>query len=814
MTMEIPSEARVVIIGGGIIGCSVAYHLTKEGVSDVLLLERKQLTSGTTWAAAGLVAQLRATKPMTELAVYGSKLYETLEAETGQSTGYVQSGSLLVAQTEDRLHEYRRGEALGKALGIDVHPVDMEEAKRLVPFLETEGLAGAYHMPGDGQTDPSRTAQALAKGAVNRGAKIVEGVVVTGIGTCNNAVTGVYTDHGNVKCEIVVNCAGMWGREVGKMVGVAVPLFAAEHMHMVTAPVEGAFHGMTTVRDFDGYIYLREESGGLLLGGFEPKAKPWGRKGIPETFSFTELPEDWDQFELFLETGIKRFPVLENAEIRHLTVVPESFTPDNAYMLGEAPGMKNFFVACGMNSVGIASAGGAGKALSEWILQGYPETELTSLDVKRYHPWQINLSYLVERTREVVGVLYHRHYPFRQRETARPVIRSVVHHRLAEMNACFGEAFGWERANWFAPDGVEPVYRYTWDRPDWLEYSAAEHMAVREGVGVYDLSSMAKFRLEGPDAEKILQKICAANLHINTGRIVYTPLLNERGGFEADLTVTKLDADTFFIVTAGANAIRDADRIRRSIPAGGRALLTDVTHAYTMLAVMGPKSRDLLQRITDDDLSSEAFPYRTAKTIDLAYARPLALRISYVGELGWEFYIPAGFAVTVFDALFAAGKDLGLKPVGLTAVDSLRLEKGYRHFGSDITPDDTPLEAGLGFTVAMKKGDFIGRDALMKQRTDGIKRKLVMFPLNDPQPLIYHDEPIYRNGTFAGLNTHGAYAHHLGAAAGMVYLENPDGVTEEWIRDARYEIDLEGRMIPVTIHTKPPYDPTGARMKE
>jgi 4-methylaminobutanoate oxidase (formaldehyde-forming) len=702
MSNQLPTHSQVVIIGGGIVGCSVAYHLTKLGWKDIVLLERKQLTSGTTWAAAGLIGQLRASREMTNLAKYGTELYARLEEETGQATGYKTTGALGVAQTEDRNREWLRGAAMARAFGIEMFQISSKEAQDLVPLLNTDDLVSVFYLPKDGQTNPVDTAQALAKGARMGGTKIIEGVKVLDVHVKNGAVCGVSTDKGDIACEYVVNCGGMWGREIGKMVGVSIPLHAAEHMHMVTKPIEGLKKWMPTVRDFDGYVYFREEGGGLLMGGFEPVAKPWGMKGIPEDFMFTELQEDWDQFEIFMKSGLKRFPCLETAEVRHLSVVPESFTPDNAYMLGEAPGIKNFFVACGMNSVGIASAGGAGKALAQWIDQGYPEEDLWSVDIRRFFGWQQNSRYLHDRTVETVGLLYAHHYPYLQRTTARPVLCSPFHDRLAEHGAC------WQ---------------------NWFEFSAQEHMAVREGVGVYDLTSMHKYLFQGRDAEAVLQYICANDMGTPIGKIVYTQLLNERGGIEADLTVTRLAEDSYFIVTSVATGVRDFDWINRHTSDGAHAILTDVTHGYAMLAVMGPKSRELLQMLTDADLSNGGFPFGMAQQIDMAYTRPWALRISYVGEMGWELYIPTAFATGVFDTLMAEGTKFGLRLVGLHAVDSLRLEKGYRHWGSDITPDDTPFEAGLGFGVKFDKGDFIGRDALLQQKKSGLTRKLVIFTL-------------------------------------------------------------------------------------
>lgn len=813
MSNRLPSQARVVIIGGGIVGCSVAYHLTKNGWRDIALLERKVLTSGTTWAAAGLVGQLWASSALTKLAKYGTDLYANLEQETGQATGFIRCGSLRVARTQTRKSEYDRAAGMARSFGVEIEEITFEEARNLWPLLRTDDLVAVYYQPNDGHASPVDTAQAMAKGARMRGAGVFEGVKVSGIELKNGAVSAVNTDQGRIACEYIVNCGGMWAREIGKMVGASVPLLAAEHMHITTTSIKGVNHNLPVLRDMDGYIYFKAEGDGLLMGGFEPEAKPWGIDGIPETFEFTELAEDWDQFEIFMVNGIQRCPALEDAGIRHLTVVPESFTPDNKYMLGEAPGVKNFFVAAGMNSVGIASAAGAGKAISEWIIEGHPSEDLWEVDIRRFHGWQSNSRYLQDRITETVGLLYADHWPFKQPKTARSARCSPIHAELKARGACFGVVAGWERANWFAPKGVEPKYEYSWERQNWFEYSAAEHMAVRQGVGLYDLTSMANFRCQGRDAKVVLQRVCANEIDMPVGKVVYTQLLNERGGIEADLTVTRLAEDTYFIVTAGATEIRDFDWLNRHIPENSSAVLTNVSSAYAMFGVMGPKSRDLLSTLTDADLSNEAFPFATAQEIDFAYARPLALRMSYVGELGWELYVPTEFARGVFDALLKEGENLGLKLVGLHALDSLRLEKGYRHWGSDITPDDTPFEAGLGFAVKLDKGDFIGREALKRQQEKSLTRKLVMFTLDNPDALLYHDEPIYRNGKLVSSVTHGAYAHLLGCAMGMGYLKSADGISDEWIVNGRYEIDVEGQMVPAKAHVKAPYDPMNKRVR-
>ena len=813
MSVSVPDQAQVVIIGGGIVGCSTAYHLTKAGFKDVVLLERKELGSGTTHAAAGLLAQLRQNREMTNLAKYAIELYSKLEEETGVHTGFVKTGAIGVCQTEDRRLEWLRGSAMAKAFGIDMHEISLKKAEEMVPCLSTDGLVSAFYLPDDGQVDPILATQSLAKGARMGGAQIIENCKVTDINTKDGVVTGVSTEYGDIKAEIVVNCAGMWSRDLGKIVNVSLPLHAAVHLHAITMPIDGLKRHFPTIRDFDGETYIKEETGGILIGGFEKVAKPWGMKGIPENWKFTELAEDWDLLGIFMECGMQRFPQLAEAEIRHLAVCAESFTPDNAFMVGEAPGIKNFFVGCGMNSVGIASSAGVGRALSQWISQGYPDEQLWPVDVRRYFPWQRNEKYLHDRVVESVGILYEHHYPNRQRETARPAILSPVHHRLAENGACFSMIAGWERADWFAPEGVEPVHKYDWRKPNWIEHQKNEHLAVRHGVGMYDLTSMGNILVQGKDAESVLQNLCANDIAGPAGKVTYTPVLNERGGFESDLTVTKLDDETFFIVTAAGTTIRDLDYIKRRIPEGVICTATDVTHGYSMLAVMGPKSRDLLQALTKDDLSNEAFPFSTAQVIDLAYARVIAVRMSYVGELGWELYIQSNFSVPVFDAIMEEGKKHGLKLVGMQAVNSLRLETGYRHWESDITPDENPYEAGLGFGVKLDKGDFIGKEALIKAKEDGLKRKCVMFTLENPEIMLWGNEPVYRNGEYIDTLSSGAYGFEVGSAVGMGYLKNADGITNEWIKEGSYEIMVEGKGVPAKVHLGSPYDPKNERTK-
>lgn len=814
MAQTLPTQARVVIIGGGIIGCSVAYHLTKLGWKDVLLLERKKLTGGTTWHAAGLVRGMLYSSSLTKLATYTLGLYEGLEKETGQATGLKQNGSLSVANNEERWEEIRRGVSMARAFGVEAHLLTPREALDKWPLLNIEDLIGAAFFPRDGQCNPADTCMALAKGARMGGAKIVEGCKVTAIHTKDGRVTGVSTDQGDVTAEYVVNCAGMWGREVGLMAGVAVPLQAAEHFYVVTEPMD-APSNLPVMRDMDGCAYVKEDAGKLLIGAFEPNAKPWGMNGIPEDFCFDELPEDFDHFAPVLEAMMHRVPKLGQAGIRKFFNGPESFSPDQRYLLGEAPNLRNFFVAAGFNSIGIQSAGGVGMTLAHWIVEGHPPQDMWEVDIRRIMPHQNERSFLVERTSEALGLLYAMHWPYRQYETARGIRRTPLYARLRELNACFGEVAGWERPNWFAPAGVEPKYEYSFKRQNWFPYCGAEVKATRENVALYDQSTFAKFLVQGPDAEKVLQKICAADVGVAPGRAVYTQWLNERGGIEADLTVTRIAEDKYWIVTAAVTSVRDMAWLKRHSDGGARVGIDDITANYAVIGVMGPNSRTLLSKLTDAGLGNNSFPFGTSKEIEVAGAPVRATRISYMGELGWELYVPAEYAIRVFDRLLEAGAELGVKPAGMHAMDVCRIEKAYRHFGHDIAEEDTPIEAGLGFAVAYDKGvDFIGRDALLKQKAKGtLTKRMVQFALEDPEPLLYHNEPIYLDGKLAGYTSSANYGHHFGRAIAMGYVNHPDGVTADLIKNAKFELEVAGERLPARASLRPMYDPTSERMK-
>ncbi len=810
----LPDRAQVIIIGGGVVGCSLAYHLTRRGWTDVLLLERKQLTSGTTWHAAGLVGQLRATHNLTRLAQYTTELYQGLEAETGQPTGFRQCGSLAIASTPARMEELVRGASMASTFGLEVQLLGPAECAAKWPLMRADDIVGGVFLPKDGYTNPIDTTQALAKGAKQRGARIVEGVGVSAILHEGGRATGVMTEQGPVAADYVVNCAGMWARELAATCGVAVPLHAAEHFYVVTEAIPDFPADLPVLRDPDAVTYVKPEAGKILAGWFEPVAKPWGMGGVPRDFAFGHLPDDMDHIAPLLEATIARLPVLGKTGIRLFFNGPESFTPDDRYILGEAPELQRCFVAAGFNSIGIQSAGGAGKVLADWIVDGHPPMELWDVDIRRVMPFQVNARYLHDRTRESLGLLYAMHWPFRQPESARNVRRSPLHDRLAAAGACFGEVAGWERANWFGPPGSQPHYEYSYGRQNWFAASAAEHQAVRDAVGIFDQSSFAKYAVVGRDAEAVLNRISANNLAVPVGKVVYTQWLNDRGGIEADLTITREAEDRFLVVTAAATQVRDLHWLQQHIPADARATAIDITSGLATLSVMGPRSRDLLQSLTNADLSNAAFPFGTSQMIELGYARLRATRITYVGELGWELYIPSEFALNVYEAIIAAGPAFGLRHCGYHALNSLRMEKAYRHWGHDIADEDNPLQAGLGFAVAWDKpGGFIGREALLPLRGKVPQRRLLAFTLQAEQPLLYHNEPVWRDGVMVGRTTSGMFGHTIGRPVALGYVECAAGVAADWVAAGRFELEVAKQRFPATASLAPLYDPKGLRIK-
>jgi 4-methylaminobutanoate oxidase (formaldehyde-forming) len=814
MTDPLPTQARVVIIGGGVIGCSIAYHLTKLGWSDLILLERKRLTSGTTWHAAGLVGQLRATLNLTKLAQYTTRLYAGLEAETGQATGFVQRGSISIATTGERLEELRRGAAMARTFGLEVHTVSARDILNKWPLLNVDDVVGGVFLPDDGQTNPIDTTMALARGATMRGAQIVENLTVDGILAERGRATGVITERGAIAAEYVVLAAGMWSRQLAAACGVAAPLQACEHFYAVTEPFSGLTSDLPVLRDPDHCAYFKEDAGKLLLGAFEPNAKPWAVDGVPADFEFGELAADMDHFMPILEDAMRRLPALQSVGIRRFFNGPESFTPDVRYLLGETPELRHLFVAAGFNSIGIQSAGGAGRVLAEWIVAGHPPMDLWDVDIRRLQPFQNNKTYLSMRVSETLGLLYAMHWPYRQYATARNIRQSPFFARLAERGACFGEVAGWERPNWFARNGVEPVYQYSYKRQNWFAFSAAEHNAVRNAVGLFDMTSFGKFLVQGRDAERVLQDICANDVAVVPGRVVYTQWLNARGGIEADLTVTRLSDTQFMVVTSAATTRRDFEWLCRHIPHGSHAVATDIGSGLAVLSLMGPNSRALLAKLTGADLSNQAFPFATSQLLELGAAPVRASRITYVGELGWELYIPTEFAALVFDTIIAEGDSHGLMLAGMHALDSCRIEKAYRHWGHDITDEDTPIEAGLLFAVKLNTNiDFTGRAALLHKRELQPTRRLVQFALEDPEPLLYHNEPIWLADRLVGRTTSAAYGHHLGRAIALGYVDNPDGLDAVRLDQGGFEIEIAGTRFAARASLRPLYDPHSARVR-
>jgi glycine cleavage system aminomethyltransferase T/glycine/D-amino acid oxidase-like deaminating enzyme len=829
----LPSRARVVIIGGGVIGTSVAYHLAAMGCTDVLLLEQGQLSCGTTWHAAGLVGQLRASESGTRLVQYSTELYARLEAETGLSAGFRRCGGIIVARTADRMIQLRRTAAVAEAFGLECEIISPADAGERYPVMATGDLQGAIWLPDDGKANPTDLTYALAKGARMAGVVIAERTRVTGILTAGDAVTGVATAGGNVEAEIVVNCAGQWAKQVAAWCGVTVPLHSCEHFYVVTDRIDGVHRDLPVLRDPDGYTYFKEEVGGLIVGGFEPDAKPWvAPDAIPYPFEFQLLAEDWDHFSVLMDSALLRIPVLGHTGIKKFYNGPESFTPDNQFILGEAPECKNFFVGAGFNSVGIATAGGAGRALAEWILTGDPGLDMTANDIRRFARFNGNNRWLHDRVGEVLGLHYAIPWPNRELATARPFRRSPVHHLLAEANACFGSRMGWERPNFFAPPGEAPVIEYSWGAQNWLPWVAAEQRATRTGVAVFDQTSFSKYLLTGPGSEQALQWLCTADVAVPPGRTVYTGMLNERGTYESDLTVTRLSADEFLLVSSAATTERDKDHIAQRIPPGTLASLVDVTSAYAVFGVMGPGSRDLLGALSGAGLTDEGFPFGASREIDLGYYTVRATRITYVGELGWELYVPAEFAVGVYQDLMTAGAAYGLVNAGYYAIESLRLEKGYRAFGRELTPDFGPVEAGLLFACKLGTDiNFLGREAVEKARAEGPRRKLVSLVLDGPQPVpptvpqtvpqtaspsaMWGGELVLRDGKPVGQVMSGAWGEALGAYVGLAYVRHPDGdvVTSAYLRAGTYQVNVAGDIRPATLHLRAPYDPEGTRVR-
>jgi 4-methylaminobutanoate oxidase (formaldehyde-forming) len=815
MSASLPSHAEIVIIGGGIVGTSLAYHLTRFGKRDVVLLEQGTLSCGTTWHAAGLVGQLRSHPNMTRLIRYSTELYAGLEAETGLATGWKQTGSLTVARSAERMTQLRRIVSAARAQNVAIEVLTPKEAGEKFPIMRTDDLVGAVWLPGDGKANPADITQSLAKGARNRGARIHERTRVTGIRTDKGRVTAVETDRGTITCDKIAICAGQWSRAVGALCGVTIPLHSAEHMYIVTGRIDGVTPALPVMRDPDGYIYFKEEVGGLVMGGFEPNAKPWGMDGIPHPFEFQLLPDDWDQFEILMENALHRVPALETAEIKTFLNGPESFTADNNYILGEAPEVRGVFVAAGFNSMGIASGGGAGMALAEWMVEGQPSLDLWPVDIRRFAGFNGNPAWLKDRVTEVLGLHYAMPWPNRELASARPFRRSPIFDRLAAKGGVFGSKMGWERPNYFARSEDEKTIRYSFGRQNWFDTVGAEHRATREAVAVFDMTSFAKFMVEGPDARTALQHLAAGNVDVPVGRTVYTPLLNARGGFESDLTIARLAENRFMIVTGTAQATRDADWIGSNLPETARLGVTDVTSAYAVLALMGPRSCELMARVTTTPLDNKAFPFGCIRAIGIGHATALASRRSYMGELGWELYVPAEFTAMVYDTLMAAGADLGLADAGYYAVNSLRIEKAYRAWGAELTPDVTPWQAGLGWAVDLDKSDFIGRAALIEAQGKPLTKRMVAFRARSADtPIAWGGEMISANGRPCGEVTSAAYGYTLGAIAGLGWVTSQgEAIDAAWLGARSFSLDIAGEIVPIDVSLEPFYDPKSRAMR-
>jgi sarcosine dehydrogenase len=814
MSQEIPSHAEIVVIGGGIIGCSTAYHLAKEHKVDVLLLERGNLTCGTTFHAAGLVGQLRSSASITQLLKYSVDLYNCLEQETGLATGWKQNGGLRLANNKERWTEIKRQATTAHSFGLEMDLLTPQEAKAIWPLMDTSDLIGAALLPTDGQANPSDITQSLAKGARMHGAKICENVTVTGIDVRDGRVSGVRTTNGLVTCEKIVNCGGQWAPEIGNLCGVAVPLKSMQHQYMVTELIKGIEPDLPTLRDPDRLIYFKEEVGGLVMGGYEPNPMPWDVDKIPDGFVFSLLDENWDQFEQLMEQALIRVPALQSAGVKTLTNGPESFTPDGNFILGEAPEVQNFFVGAGFNAYGIASGGGAGRALADWVVNGEQPMDLWSVDIRRFSSLQHDKSWVRERTIEACSKHYGMAWPFEEYQSVRPKLMSPLYERLQKHNASFGSKLGWERPNWFAPIGIDPIDQYSFGRQNWFSYVGEEHQACRERVALFDQSSFAKFELCGQGAESALNWICANDIAKPVGSLIYTQMLNSRGGIECDLTVIRIAQNTYYIVTGTGFRTHDAAWIRQNIPHGCAAELKDITEDWATLSLMGPRSRDVLEQVVVADVSNDTFPFSTYQDIQIAGHTVRALRVTYMGELGWELHMPIEVSGEIYDALHNAGQTFGIANAGYRAIESLRLEKGYRAWGADITPSDSPLEAGLGWAVKLNSNiPFLGRDAV-EAMTNSVKNKdLCCFTVDDPEVVLSGRESILRNGIPVGYLSSAGWGYTIGKNIGYGYVRDNKGVNRGYLEAGSYELEVACERVTCEIHFIPLYDPMMERIK-
>ncbi len=811
---RLPSHAQAIVIGGGIVGSSTAYHLAKLGYRDVVLLERHQLTSGSTWHAAGLVGQLRSQAGITQLLGNSISLYNRLEEETGIATGWKMNGGLRLACNPARLIEIKRQATTARSFGLEMHVLTPQEARDLWPLMDVSDVLGAAFLPSDGQANPSDIGRALAKGAKDNGVQIFENVEVKGIRVQKGRVCGVDTANGSIESEIVVNCAGQWSRNVGALAGVNVPLVSMQHQYLITEAIDGVTSDLPTLRDPDRLTYYKEEVGGLVMGGYEPNPIGWAEDGFPENFAFTLLDSNWDHFEQILSLALPRVPALENAGIKTLLNGPESFTPDGNFILGESPEVDGFFVGAGFNAFGIASAGGAGQALAEWIAGGEPPYDLWAVDIRRFGKPHQDIGWVRKRTYEMYGKHYTIAWPNEEHSSGRPFRQSSIYDALKADRACFGEKLGWERPNWFAPAGVEPSDEYSFEAPNWLAHSAVEHQAAREAVALFDQSSFAKFLLRGPDSVKALDWICANRIDRPVGSVIYTQLLNKRGGIESDLTVTRIDHDAFYLVTGTGFITHDFHWIDRHLPKDMNANLTDETENWAVLSLMGPNARALLNRLTESPIDNASLPFAHSREIEIAGVHVRIIRITYVGELGFELHIPVAHAMSVYNELHRAGADLGLRNAGYRAIESLRLEKGYRAWGSDLTPDHTPLEAGLGWAVKLNSDiAFIGKESLQNQASNGLKKQLACFTVEDPSITLIGRETLYRNGQRVGWLSSAGFGHTVGCPIGLGYVRDPKGVDRTFLESGTYELEVAGTQVPCRIHFEPLYDPKNQRVK-
>jgi 4-methylaminobutanoate oxidase (formaldehyde-forming) len=814
---EVPRTARVVIVGGGVIGCSVAYHLAHLGWTDVVLLERHQLTSGTTWHAAGLMTSFGSTsETQVKMRMYTRDLWARLEAETGLSTGFEPLGFIELAADQDRVEEYRRVAAFNRLLGNDVEEIGPDEVKRLFPLARVDDIQAGFYLPQDGRVNPVDATMSLAKGARQKGVRIIEGVSVTGVTTKNGRATGVTTTHGDIEAEFVVNCAGMWARQLGAVNGVTIPNQSTEHYYLITEPFEGMTRELPIIEDPSCHGYYREEGGGLMIGLFEPVCAPWRVDGVPADFSFGEIEPDWDRMAPFLERAMSRIPITQEVGILKFFCGPESFTPDMGVAFGETPEIQDYFVAAGLNSIGLITGGGLGKIMAQWITTGDPGADITPINVDRFHPYQCNPEYRKTRVVETLGLVYRRHYPTRVPLTARDCKRSPFHERLRKQRAYFTDVSGWESPAWFAPEGKEPVVeKLSWGRQNWFPYWEAEHRACREAVIAMDMTFMGKFLVQGRDAGKVLDYISANSVNGPVDTITYTQWLNERGTIEADVTVTKLSEEEFIVVVTDTMHRHVETWLRRHIPADAHCFVTDITGSIGQLNVQGPRSRELLQSITSADLSNEAFPFRTSREIDIGYARLQCNRITYVGELGYELNIPAEQAVHVYERVIEAGTDFGLRHAGLRALGSLRMEKGYRDYGHDIDNTDDAYEAGLGFVVDLNKPDFLGKAYCVERKAQGpaYTRRLLQVLVKDPEPLLYHAEVVYRNNQAVGYIRAASYGFTLGGAVGLAMIEAGEPINKAYLREGEWEVDIAGTRYPAEVSLRPMYDPKMERIK-